>query len=54
MGLSEIFTCLKKSVSNSQGSNLGRLVTTARTYGLSTTQGMVRERAIKVSCSQSY
>ena len=36
-------------VSNSQGSNLGRSVIPARTSGLSSTQGMVRERAVKVS-----
>ena len=36
-------------VSNCQGSNLGRVVTPARTSGLSSTQGMVRERALKVS-----
>ena len=50
-----IFEALKiHAVSNSQGKNLGRLVTPARTSGLSSTQGMVRERAVKVSCSQSY
>ena len=41
-------------VLNSQGSNLGCLVTHARSSGLSSTQGMVRDRAIKVSYSQSY
>ena len=29
------------NVSNSQGRNLGRLVTSARTSGLSSTQGMI-------------
>ena len=38
----------------SQGSNLGRSVTPARTSGLNSTQGMVRVRAVKVSYSQSY
>ena len=41
-------------VLNFQGSNLGRSVTPARTSGLSSPQGMVRDRAVKVSCSQSY
>ena len=36
-------------MSNSQGGNLGCSVTPARTSGLSSTQGMVRERAVKVS-----
>ena len=36
-------------VSNSQGGTLGCLVAPARTSGLSSTQGMVRERAVKVS-----
>ena len=41
-------------VLNSQGSNLGCLLTPDRTSGLLSTQGMVRERAVKVSYSQSY
>ena len=36
-------------VSNSQGRNLGRSVTSARTSGLSSIQGDLGERAVKVS-----
>ena len=41
-------------VSNFQGCNLGHSVTPARTSGLSSTQGVVRERVVKISYSQSY
>ena len=45
--------CMLDGVSNSQGRNLGCLVSSTRTSSSSSSQGMVRKRAVKVSYSQS-
>ena len=37
------------AVSNSRGRTLGRSVSSVRTFSISSAQGMVRERAVKVS-----
>ena len=41
----------ESNVSNSQGRNLGHSVIPARTSGLSSTEGMVREKAVKFTAS---